>query len=59
MIELAKKRLAEVKKKFPDAQLIDPDSVRVVYLISHKTKHYHQSIAMKKNVNVRSDSFHA
>jgi len=32
MLKLAEKRLAEVKKKFPKAQLVDADSVRVIFL---------------------------
>ena len=32
MLELAEKRLARAKKKFPDATLLDPDDVSVIYL---------------------------
>lgn len=32
MLKLAEQRLAEAKKKFPKAQLIDADSVRVIFL---------------------------
>jgi formate dehydrogenase iron-sulfur subunit len=33
MLRLAKKRLAELKKQYPKAQLVDADSVSVIYLI--------------------------
>jgi formate dehydrogenase iron-sulfur subunit len=32
MLKLAEKRLAEAKKKHPKAQLVDADSVRVIFL---------------------------
>ena len=42
MLALAKKRLAEVKKSKPKAQLLDPDDVNVVYLVEEDPKLYHE-----------------
>jgi formate dehydrogenase iron-sulfur subunit len=44
MLEEAKKRLAIVKKEYPEAQLIDADDVRVVYLITDKPEFYHKNL---------------
>jgi formate dehydrogenase iron-sulfur subunit len=41
MLALAYERLAIVKKEFPDASLLDADSVRVIYLVTHKRDTYH------------------
>jgi formate dehydrogenase iron-sulfur subunit len=41
MLALAYNRLAEVKREFPEASLLDTDSVRVIYLITHDRKKYH------------------
>jgi formate dehydrogenase iron-sulfur subunit len=42
MLALAKKRLAEVKKARPKAQLLNPDDVNVVYLVEEDPKLYHE-----------------
>ncbi|HDM76400.1 MAG TPA: formate dehydrogenase [Deltaproteobacteria bacterium] len=42
MLALAKKRLAELKKKYPKAQLLDPDSVRTIYLVIDDPQKYHK-----------------
>lgn len=42
MLKLGKQRLAEVKGKFPDAVLVDPDDVNVIYLTGHNPLLYHQ-----------------
>ena len=34
ILELAQKRLAIAKKKYPDAQLLDPQDVRTIYLVA-------------------------
>jgi formate dehydrogenase iron-sulfur subunit len=44
MLEEAKKRLAVVKKDYPDAQLIDAEEVRVIYLITDEPKYYHENL---------------
>lgn len=51
ILALANKRLEEVKKTFPDAQLVDPESVSVIYLITEKRQYYHEYTiaADKKN----------
>lgn len=41
MLALARKRLSEVKKTNPTAQLLDPDDVRVIYLVTEKPNLYH------------------
>lgn len=40
MLKLADERLALAKAKFPDAQLVDADDVRVVYLTAMDPKYY-------------------
>ncbi|MBN1842990.1 MAG: formate dehydrogenase [Deltaproteobacteria bacterium] len=42
MLALAKKRLAVVKKKYPKAKLLDPDDVRVIYLVTEEPNLYHK-----------------
>lgn len=42
MMALAEKRLAEVKKRYPDAVLGDADMVRVIYLFQSKPTGFHQ-----------------
>ncbi|MDY6950718.1 MAG: 4Fe-4S dicluster domain-containing protein [Thermodesulfobacteriota bacterium] len=41
MLALAKKRLAVVKKTHPNAQLLDPDDIRVIYLVTEEPNLYH------------------
>lgn len=41
MLALAKSRLAEVKRAHPKAQLLDPDDVRVIFLVTEKPNLYH------------------
>lgn len=41
MLELAKKRLAEVKKYRPEAVLADPDDTRVIYLCEENPRKYY------------------
>ena len=35
MLEMARGRLAEVRRQFPQAMLADPDEVSVIYLVAH------------------------
>ena len=44
MLAMAKKRLAEVQKKHPQAYLADPESVRVIYLCTAEPENYHESL---------------
>ena len=42
MLTLAKSRLAQVKNKFPNAMLLDPDDVRTIYLVAFEPTLYHE-----------------
>jgi len=42
MLSLANKTLAEVKKKWPNAMLVNADDVRVIYLVAYDPKAYYQ-----------------
>jgi len=43
ILALADERLAAAKKKFPKAQLLDADSVSVIYLVAFDPLKYHQN----------------
>ncbi len=43
IIELAAQRLALAKKKFPQARLLDPEDVRVIFLVGFDPQHYHDA----------------
>ena len=45
MLALGKERLDEAKKKYPDAELIDSDSVRVIYLVQTNPDSYYQFLS--------------
>jgi len=49
MISMAHERLAVVKKEFPEASLLDIDSVRVIYLITHERKMYHHLASLDEH----------
>jgi hypothetical protein len=42
MLDKAQKRLAEVQQAFPKAGLLDPDDLRVVYLVLEDRKLYYK-----------------
>jgi formate dehydrogenase iron-sulfur subunit len=42
MLTLAKSRLAQVKSKFPNAMLLDPDDVRTIYMVAFEPMLYHE-----------------
>jgi len=44
MLELAKKRLEEARKKYPQAVLADPDDVRVIFLCQFPPKNYYEYV---------------
>ncbi len=44
MLKLAHERLDVVKKEFPNAQLVDEDSVNVIYLITDDPQYYHDYV---------------
>ncbi|MFO7596587.1 MAG: 4Fe-4S dicluster domain-containing protein [Desulfocurvibacter africanus] len=45
MLALAEKRLAEVKKHYPRAELVDADAVRVIVLTEEPAAQYHQYLS--------------
>lgn len=51
MLKLAKERLAEVKRSHSKAQLLDPEDVRVIYLVTEAPSLYH-SFAVASNTAV-------
>jgi len=42
MLVLAKERLEKLKAKYPNAQLLDADSIRAIYLVVDDPKKYHK-----------------
>ena len=55
MIAMARERLMKVQEEFPEATLLDVDSVRVIYLITHPRKmyqHFAQLDEIKKNASL-------
>ncbi|UCD81176.1 MAG: formate dehydrogenase [Desulfobacterales bacterium] len=50
---LAKERLADAKKKYPDAMLLDPIDVRTIYLVAFDPYLYHEySLASSRNYGI-------
>jgi formate dehydrogenase iron-sulfur subunit len=43
ILKLANERLAALKTKYPKAQLIDADQVRVIYLVTDDPRKYHKN----------------
>lgn len=43
MLTLAKERLEKLKAKYPKAQLIDADQIRVIYLVVDEPRKYHKN----------------
>ncbi len=53
ILSLAQKRLANVKDKYPQAMLIDPDDTRVIYLVAYDPNLYHDSaVASNSTLNI-------
>ena len=52
MLRLAHSRLAELKKEYPEAQLIDEDDIRVIYLITDKPEFYHDFVVAMGPVGI-------
>ncbi len=51
MLDLANKRVAELKAKYPNATLLNPDDVNVIYLVAHDPKLYYEySVASHSKV---------
>ncbi|QGY39793.1 formate dehydrogenase [Pseudodesulfovibrio cashew] len=45
MLTLAEERLAQAQEKFPDAELVDPDEVRVIYLVQTDPDSYYEMLS--------------
>jgi formate dehydrogenase iron-sulfur subunit len=43
MLALAKKRLSMTREKFPQAQLLDPEDVRVIFMVGYDPALYHEN----------------
>jgi formate dehydrogenase iron-sulfur subunit len=52
ILEKAKKRLEEVKTKFKDAMLANPDDVRTIYLLVDDPKKYHKFAVAENSVGI-------
>ena len=51
MLDMANKRIAEVKAKFPNASLLNSDTLSVIYLVAHEPKFYHDyAVASRSKV---------
>jgi len=52
IIEMANKRLAEVKGTYKDAMLADPGDVRVIYLLVDDPKNYHKNAVAENTIGI-------
>ena len=52
MLAMAKARLEEVKKKYPNAQLLNQDFVRTIFLVAEDPKKYHKFAAVTEGTLV-------
>ncbi len=52
ILEKAKKRLEEVKARYPEAQLANPDDVRVIYLLADDPQRYHKFAVAQETIGV-------
>jgi len=50
ILALANERLAKARKKYPQAQLLDPDTISVIYLVAFDPLKYHQN-AVASNIS--------
>jgi formate dehydrogenase iron-sulfur subunit len=51
-LEKANKRLAEVKGKYKDAMLANPDDVRVIFLLVDDPKKYHKFAVAENTIGI-------
>ena len=51
MLELAHKRVEELKKEFPKAHAVDPDDVRVIYVITDDPDKYAEHVGASRTVS--------
>ena len=49
ILAMAQERLRKVREEFPDAALLDTESVRVIYLITHPRKMYPHFAALDEH----------
>lgn len=54
MLKLGARRLATLKKDWPDAMLADPDSVNVIFLLIDKPENYHEYAVAQANLGPMS-----
>jgi formate dehydrogenase iron-sulfur subunit len=52
ILEKANKRLAEVKGKYKDASLANPDDVRVIFLLADDPKKYHKFAVAENTIGI-------
>ncbi len=52
MMEKANKRLAEVKVKYKDAMLANPDDIRAIYLLVDDPKKYHKFAVAENTIGI-------
>ena len=52
MLELANKRLAEVRKQYKDAILANPEDVRVIFLLADDPKMYHKFAVAENTIGI-------
>jgi formate dehydrogenase iron-sulfur subunit len=52
ILEKANKRLAEVKEKYKDAMLANPDDVRVIFLLTDDPKKYHKFAVVENTIGI-------
>ena len=52
MLEMANKRLEEVKKVYKDAMLANPDDVRVIFLLVDDPKKYHKNAVADNTIGI-------
>lgn len=52
MLKLAHKRLAVLKKRYPEAQLVDEETVNVIYLITDKPAAYHDFVVGQNSIEI-------
>jgi formate dehydrogenase iron-sulfur subunit len=52
ILDMANKRLAEVKGTYKDASLANPDDVRVIYLLVDDPKKYHKTAVAENSIGI-------
>jgi formate dehydrogenase iron-sulfur subunit len=52
MLEMAKKRLEQVKGTYKDAILANPDDVRVIFLLTDDPKKYHKFAVAQNDIGI-------